>query len=73
MANITIDNDKCIGCKMCYNVCSVDVIRFDKNTLKPVIQYPEDCMSCAMCVVSCPVYAISLLQTKLDPLILSYK
>jgi NAD-dependent dihydropyrimidine dehydrogenase PreA subunit len=72
MAIEKIDEELCISCGICRNVCPVDVIRMDKETGKPVIMYPEDCMLCQLCVLECPTDAILVTPEKHDPLIISY-
>jgi len=42
MAIERIDYEKCIGCGMCRDVCSCDVIRLDAAGM-PFIRYPEEC------------------------------
>jgi len=36
----------------------MDVIRFDKETKKAFIKYPDDCIACYNCEMDCPVKAI---------------
>lgn len=48
-----IDIDKCIGCENCWNICPMDVFRFDYEKMKSVIAYPENCQSCGQCYLHC--------------------
>ena len=57
MAIERIDLEKCIGCGMCVNVCSCDVIRLDGRG-KPYIRYQDECCLCLYCEKDCPVGAI---------------
>lgn len=56
MANhkITIDESKCISCRICYKACFVDVIRWNEESNKPRVAYPEDCAHCMLCAALCP-------------------
>jgi NAD-dependent dihydropyrimidine dehydrogenase PreA subunit len=55
---LTIDNERCIACKTCVEVCMKDVLRWDDATNRPKISYYEDCQTCYDCEVSCPSVAI---------------
>ena len=59
-----IDEELCIGCKRCADVCTEDVIRFDEVRSKPYVKYPRDCVVCNFCKVFCPVGAIELEITR---------
>lgn len=50
---IEFNADKCIGCKLCYKACFVDVIRWDEENKKPVFKYVEDCEHCNYCEIVC--------------------
>ena len=63
-----IDNDKCIACRKCANICSEDVFfstRGKPKGVKPVISYPEACFHCNLCVEECPVEGAIWLRTPL--------
>ncbi|MBC8316292.1 MAG: ferredoxin family protein [Desulfobulbaceae bacterium] len=59
-----IDLMLCQGCKTCYEICPMDVIRWNDEELKPVIIYPEDCQLCELCVIECPEDAIIVTPEK---------
>lgn len=63
MAIERIDRDKCIGCGICRNVCSCDVIRLDENS-EPYIRYQDECCLCLYCAEDCPVGAIYVTPDK---------
>jgi len=50
---IKFDPANCIGCKLCYKACFVDVIRWDEGQKRPVFKYPEDCERCFYCESVC--------------------
>ncbi|MDC7240252.1 MAG: ferredoxin family protein [Spirochaetales bacterium] len=47
------DLDTCIGCRYCFIACPMDVFRFDEETNKSVIAYPDNCQSCGQCYLHC--------------------
>jgi len=58
-----IDDKKCIGCKICVEVCPNRVLKMSLK--KAVVMRPEVCNGCALCVENCPVDAIELKWTDL--------
>ena len=72
MAVERIDTELCIGCGLCFDACSADVIRMDRKTSTAVVKYPEDCVLCAWCIVSCPAKAIVFSASKASPVFTSW-
>lgn len=72
MAIEKIDFEKCIGCGMCENYCSVDVIRFNRETRRPEIKFVDECMLCLLCQVKCPVGAITVGREKKQSVFLAW-
>lgn len=53
---ITYDEDLCIGCNNCVEVCQSDVLVPDVQAGKhPIVMYPGECIYCGCCVMDCPV------------------
>lgn len=53
-----VDNEKCIKCNQCWQVCPDSAIRVEEKTGKISIDY-RYCKGCLICVKQCPVKAIS--------------
>ncbi|WP_421077915.1 4Fe-4S binding protein [Methanothermococcus sp. Ax23] len=59
-----IDENSCIGCRICYKLCNVDnAILISSETRLPYIN-PESCVRCGLCYRECPVEVISLTNTE---------
>lgn len=55
-----IDYKKCIGCKICYDECPMDIITWDEENNLPVMALEEECWHCGVCWMDCPKRAIDL-------------
>lgn len=58
VVSINIDQDKCIGCKICIDVCPQDVI--DIEDKKAFLKNRDNCIECGACKMNCPTNAISV-------------
>jgi nitroreductase/NAD-dependent dihydropyrimidine dehydrogenase PreA subunit len=57
MPNILIDQDTCIQCDACVELCTSNVFNHTHDRVEVVA--PEDCWLCGHCVSACPTDAIS--------------
>lgn len=62
---ITVDVDKCMGCKRCIMACAYDVYRWNKEERHSEAAYSEECVCCMQCMFYCPADAISIEQAPL--------
>jgi NAD-dependent dihydropyrimidine dehydrogenase PreA subunit len=53
---IKVDQEKCIGCGYCVNVCLAECYDLEKKKAK--IRSLENCLECSACWYICPVDAI---------------
>ena len=58
-----VNQNKCIECYCCMNVCSMDAIQISKKTGKAWIN-PKKCIGCGECADECPVDAIKERRNK---------
>lgn len=55
----TIDFEKCVGCKECFNFCRNGVYEWDEENNKPKIVRPYNCVvGCSACANLCNGEAI---------------
>jgi len=53
---IYFDEEKCIGCNICVNICQVDILIPNSEKGKPpIVLFPGECWYCGCCVMECPV------------------
>ena len=67
-----INEEKCISCGKCTDVCSEDVFFGSKKKEIPIITYPEECWHCNACALDCPIEGAIQLRIPL-PLMVLYK
>lgn len=59
---VTVNADKCIadkGCRVCIDVCPLDVLAINEETGKAYMKYNE-CWYCMPCEVDCPTNAVKV-------------
>lgn len=59
---VTVDSEKCMGCKRCIKVCAYDVYRWDEEKNAADAAYSEECVACVQCMYYCPSGAIQIKQ-----------
>jgi ferredoxin len=65
---LKVDQDKCIGCQACSNVCPVGLITFSDKQTERTIQFARVCPEdCNRCIEACSEEAISLTTVKEAP------
>lgn len=53
---IRYDEERCIGCGRCAQVCPCDLLLPSAvRGEPPVVMYPGECYYCGACVMACPV------------------
>lgn len=55
-----VDYKKCIGCKICYDRCPLDVYTWDEELDMPRVTYWDECWHCGICWMECPKRAIDI-------------
>ncbi|MEJ2251056.1 MAG: 4Fe-4S dicluster domain-containing protein, partial [Candidatus Lokiarchaeota archaeon] len=51
--NIKLEYEKCIGCKVCIDVCPRNIYIFNDTDNKVKLNHPENCINCNACVKRC--------------------
>jgi NAD-dependent dihydropyrimidine dehydrogenase PreA subunit len=60
MYKIEVDQEKCIGCEECIEICPVDVYEMQNEKSVPV--NAEECIGCESCVEVCEQEAITVTE-----------
>ncbi len=58
--DVVADNEKCIGCEECVEVCPVDV--YEMADGKSVVINAEECLGCESCIEVCESEAITITE-----------
>jgi NAD-dependent dihydropyrimidine dehydrogenase PreA subunit len=59
--NPTVEEEKCVGCEECVDVCPVEVFEMQDGKSVPV--NAEECLGCESCVEVCSEGAITVEET----------
>jgi NAD-dependent dihydropyrimidine dehydrogenase PreA subunit len=57
---IHLEREKCIGCKVCLDVCPRNLYEFNENDKKVDLRNPEKCINCNACVKRCLAQCIDI-------------
>ena len=60
MAKVEVDQEKCVGCEECDDVCPSDVFEMQDGKSVPVNE--EECIACESCVEVCESEAITVTE-----------
>ncbi|MBW2311572.1 MAG: 4Fe-4S dicluster domain-containing protein [Deltaproteobacteria bacterium] len=60
MYEVEVDQEKCIGCGECVDVCPVDVYEMQDEKSVPV--NAEECIGCESCIEVCEQDAITVTE-----------
>lgn len=60
MSYPVVDEEKCVGCEQCVDICPVDVLEMKND--KCYVARPEECEACESCVETCEESAIELVD-----------
>lgn len=58
VVSLTLDEDKCVGCGMCTDVCPQGVLALEQR--KARIVDLNGCMECGACAKNCPADALTV-------------
>lgn len=58
---LEVDQEKCVGCGECVEVCPVDV--YELQNEKSVVVNEDECLGCESCLEVCEEGAITLTET----------
>ncbi|MFW9895246.1 MAG: HgcAB-like fusion protein [Candidatus Thorarchaeota archaeon] len=58
--NIRLEREKCIGCKVCIDVCPRNLYEFNLDDKKVELHNPENCINCNACVRRCLAHCLEI-------------
>ncbi|MFW9941251.1 MAG: HgcAB-like fusion protein [Candidatus Thorarchaeota archaeon] len=58
--NIRLEREKCIGCKVCIDICPRILYEFNEYDKKVDLHNPENCINCNACVKRCLAHCLEI-------------
>lgn len=58
--DIRLEQEKCIGCRVCIDVCPRNLYEFKMIDKKVVLHNPENCINCNACVRRCLAHCLEI-------------
>jgi NAD-dependent dihydropyrimidine dehydrogenase PreA subunit len=58
MIQVAIDEEACVGCTLCVEICPTDVFEFDEAAALPRVEHVAECFGCLSCSELCPAGAV---------------
>lgn len=56
--DIRVDENACVGCSLCAEICPTRVFEFNESTAVPEVKKPAECFGCLSCSEICPATAL---------------
>jgi len=57
---VTVNGSRCNGCRICYDICPLDVFDWDEEKDVPLVEHPDECWYCGCCYFDCSRGAIDI-------------
>ena len=57
-----VDETKCKGHGLCYDVCPAEPKVFEIKEGLSLVVHPDSCLMCGACVAACPEVAVTLAE-----------
>jgi 2-oxoglutarate ferredoxin oxidoreductase subunit delta len=59
MIEISVDEQACVACSLCAEICPTDVFLWDEDKGVPEVAEPGECFGCLSCSEICPPHCIT--------------
>ena len=61
---VSVDHDKCTGCKLCFKACPADVLLWKDKKPNMRSEGINECVLCGACIAICPENAITAVRAQ---------